>query len=138
MTETHTWNERLDLGHEAMDHEHHLQVGLVSAFIDAVEQRRPAMARRLAEQLVAYSVVHFGSEELLMETSGFAGLAGHAGEHAEFLEQMRALAGDFERGGEDAAVANAIDLRAALAAHMNDADRRLLGHIRPQSAARTG
>jgi hemerythrin len=51
---------------------------------------------------------------------------------------MRALAGDFERGGEDAAVANAIDLRAALAAHMNDADRRLLGHIRPQSAARTG
>jgi len=136
MPEAHAWNDRLDLGHEAMDHEHHLQVGLVSAFIDAAEQRRPALAHRLAEQLVAYSVVHFGSEELLMETSGFAGRAGHAGEHAEFLEQMRTLASDFAQGGEDAAVASAIDLRAALAAHMNDADRRLVGHVRPGPASR--
>jgi len=60
-----------------------------------------------------------------------AAMLGHAGEHAEFLEQMRALASDFAQGEEDAAVASAIDLRAALAAHMNDADRRLVGHVRP-------
>jgi hemerythrin len=133
MTEAHVWNERLDLGHEAMDHEHHLQIGLVSAFVDAAEQRRPALARRLAEQLVAYSVVHFGSEELLMEGSGFAGRAGHAAEHAEFLAQMRELARAFGAGEEDVAIASAIDLRAALAAHMNDADRRLALHVRPRN-----
>ena len=136
MPEAHAWNERLELGHYAMDHEHHLQVGLVSAFIDAAEQRRPLVARKLAEQLVAYSVVHFGSEELLMEASAFAGRAGHAGEHEEFLEQMRALAADFVHGEEDVAVASAIDLRAALAAHMNDADRRLASHVRPAAVAR--
>jgi len=128
MVETHAWNETLDLGHEAMDHEHHLQIGLVSAFIDAVEQRRPWVARRLAEQLVAYSVVHFGSEELLMETSGYGGRERHATEHAAFLEQMRELGRSFGAGDEDVAVASAIDLRAALAAHMNDADRRLAAH----------
>jgi hemerythrin len=135
MPEAHAWNERLDLGHEGMDHEHHLQVGLVSAFIDAAEQRRPAMARKLAEQLVAYSTVHFGSEELLMESSGFAGRAGHTAEHAEFLEQMRVLAEDYAQGEENLAVASAIDLRAALAAHVNDADRRLAGHVRPDAGA---
>jgi hemerythrin len=128
MVESHAWNARLDLGHEAMDHEHHLQIGLVSAFIDAVEGRRPWMARRLAEQLVAYSVVHFGSEELLMETSGFAGRDRHAGEHAEFLAQMRELSVAFTAGEEDAAVASAIEMRASLAAHMADADRKLADH----------
>jgi hemerythrin len=134
MQEAHAWNDRLDLGHEAMDHEHHLQIGLVSAFIDAAEGRRPGLARRLAEQLVAYSAVHFGSEELLMEGSGFAGIAGHAAEHAEFLAQMRDLSRAFGSGGEDAALASAIELRAALAAHMNDADRRLALHVRSRTA----
>jgi len=134
MPEAHAWNDRLDLGHEAMDHEHHLQIGLVSAFIEAAEGRRPGLARRLAEQLVAYSVVHFGSEELLMEGSRYAGLAGHAAEHAEFLSQMRDLAQAFGAGEEDAALASSIELRAALAAHMNDADRRLALHVRPMSA----
>jgi len=135
MPEAHAWNDRLDVGHEAMDHEHHLQIGLVSAFIEASEARRPGLARRLAEQLVAYSVVHFGSEELLMEGSGYAGLAGHAAEHSEFLAQIRELAHAFGSGEEDAAQANAIELRAALAAHMNDADRRLALHVRSRSAA---
>ena len=48
MIGAHAWNEHLDLGHEAMDHEHHLQVALVSAVADAIEQGRPAVARRLA------------------------------------------------------------------------------------------
>jgi hemerythrin len=136
MTETHAWNEKLDLGHEAMDHEHHLQIALVSAFIEAVEQRRPALARQLADQLVQYSTVHVGSEELLMQASSYAGQARHAGEHAEFLEQMRGLAGDLEAGAHDPAIASAIDLRAALAAHMNEADRRLALHVGPRNAAR--
>ena len=91
MVEAHAWNEKLDLAHEAMDHEHHLQIALITAFVEAVEQRRPWFARRLAEQLVRYSTVHFGSEELLMEASGHEGRGAHAGEHSAFLAQMREL-----------------------------------------------
>ena len=136
MTEQHAWSEKLDLGHEAMDHEHHLQIALVSAFIEAVEQGRPGLARQLAEQLVRYSVAHFGSEELLMEASGYAGRARHAGEHEAFLEQMRGLVGDVDARADDPAIASAIDLRAALAAHMDEADRRLASHVTPRAAVR--
>ncbi len=32
----HAWNEHLDVGHEQMDQEHHLQIALVSAIAAAI------------------------------------------------------------------------------------------------------
>jgi hemerythrin len=125
MVETHAWNERLDLGHEAMDHEHHLQIALVSAFADALEQRRPWLARRLAEQLLTYSTAHFGGEELLMEAAGYADRERHAGEHAEFISHIRQIQRAYDEGDEAVALEAALDLRQALSMHMSDADRKL-------------
>jgi len=130
MVESHAWNEKLDLAHEAMDHEHHLQIALVTGFTDAVELRRPWLARRLAEQLVRYSTVHFGSEELLMEATGYEGRAAHASEHAAFLALMRELEAGYDGAGGEAALVAALELRAALAAHIDGADRRLAEHAR--------
>jgi hemerythrin len=131
MIEGHAWNDRLELAHEAMDHEHHLQIALLSGFADAVEQRRPWLARRLAEQLVRYSIVHFGSEELLMEGRGYAARHAHASDHAAFLAQMRELETAYDGAGGEAALAAAIELRGALAAHIDGADRALAEHARP-------
>lgn len=132
MIEAHAWNEKLDLSNEAIDHEHHLQIALVTAFVDAVEQRRPWLARRLAEQLLRYSIVHFGSEELLMEASGDPARERHAGEHAVFLHQMRELERADETSDDvgDEALAAAVELRDALAAHMSSADRSLVERAR--------
>jgi hemerythrin len=125
MVEAHPWNEGLDLSHEAMDHEHHLQIALVTAFVDAVEQRRPWLARRLGDQLLTYSSAHFGGEELLMEAASYDGREDHAGEHAEFMAHIRQIQRAYEEGDEAVALEAALDLRQALAMHMNDADRRL-------------
>jgi hemerythrin len=125
MVEAHAWNDRLDLSHEAMDHEHHLQIALVTAFADAIEQRRPWMARRLGEQLLTYSTAHFGGEELLMEAAAYPGREAHAGEHVEFLAHIRQLQRALAEGDEEVAFEAAVDLRQALAMHMSDADRRL-------------
>jgi len=132
MVEAHPWNEKLDLSHEAMDHEHHLQIAILTAFADAVEQRRPWLARRLAEQLVRYSMVHFGSEELLMEASAYPQRDAHASEHASFLVRMQELgsADDATEEVSDATLAAAIELREALESHIQNADRRLVAERR--------
>lgn len=130
MVEAHAWNEKLDLGHEAMDHEHHLQIALVTALIEAMEQGRPWMARRLAEQLQQYSVVHFGSEEMLMEASAFAGLAPHAAEHRTLLGALAEVQGAIDREENDLALAFAVELKAGLAGHMAAADGRLAAHVK--------
>ncbi len=138
MPEPHAWNEKLDLAHEAMDHEHHVQIALVSAFIEAVEQRRPWLARRLAGQILQYTTVHFGSEELLMEASGFAEREAHTAEHAEFLVHIRQVETLLEGGDDPVALEAALDLRQSLAAHMNGADRRLAEHARGSAAGPGG
>jgi hemerythrin len=125
MVEVHAWNEGLDLSHEAMDHEHHLQIALVSGFADAVEQRRPWLARRVVSQLLTYSTAHFDGEELLMEAAAYPERDAHAGEHREFLSHIRQIERALDEGDEAVALEAALDLRQALAAHMNDADRRL-------------
>ena len=135
MIESHAWDPQLDLGHEGMDHEHHLQIALVAAIAEAVEQGRPGMARRLAEQLVAHSEVHFGSEELLMEASRYPGLDAHAGEHRLLVGAMRELL--HAVGEEDPALAlgAALELRAAFSGHIGGADRRLATRVEARGEA---
>lgn len=129
MIEAHAWNEKLDLGHEAMDHEHHLQIALLTALIDAMEQGRPSMARQLSDQLQRLSDVHFGSEELLMEATRFGGRDGHAAEHRALLQALREVDGALAREEVDLALAFAVELRAGLAGHMAGADGRLAQHV---------
>jgi hemerythrin len=133
MPEAHAWNEKLDLSHEAIDHEHHLQVALLSAFVDALEQRRPAMARRLAEQILTTSTAHFGGEELLMEAIGHPERERHAGEHADLVAHIRQIQRAFDEGDEAVALEAALDLRQALAMHVNGADRRLVEAARARA-----
>jgi hemerythrin len=126
----HAWNEHLDLGHEAMDQEHHLQIAIVSALVDAVEQGRPSEARRLAGQLAAYSGMHFGSEELLMSAAGYPERKRHGDEHRILTQAMQEVEGSLERGEYELALAFALDLRAGLAGHIAGSDRRLADHVR--------
>jgi hemerythrin len=128
MTETHAWNEKLDLGHEGMDREHHLQIALVSAIGEAVEQGRPWMARKLSNQLVGYSTAHFGSEELLMEASRYGALDAHAGEHRVLLSSMRDLQRAIAEDDAALALGSALELRTSLAGHISGADRRLAAY----------
>lgn len=135
MPEKHPWNSRLDVGVEAIDHEHHTQIALLSAFVDALEQGRPTLARRLGEELMSYSRAHFRSEELLMETSQYRAAAGHASEHEALLARIDELNSAQSGGDTDLALSLALDFRTALAAHMNDADRRVAEHGRPPAHA---
>ena len=138
MIEAHAWNEKLDLGHEAMDHEHHLQIALVSALTDAIEQHRPFLARKLSAQLATYSRIHFGSEEVLMEASAYPGLAEHAEEHRTLLEAVHEVEGALERDETDLALAFVVELRAGLAGHMANSDERLVSHVQRPAAPRGG
>jgi hemerythrin-like metal-binding protein len=126
----HAWNEQLDLGNEDLDHEHHLQIALVSALADAIEQSRPGEARRLAGQLVAYSGMHFGSEELIMTTSSYPDRQRHLEEHRVLSQAMLEVEGALERDERELALAFALDVRAGLAGHIAGSDHALADHVR--------
>ena len=130
MIGAHAWNEQLDLGDEALDREHHLQSAMVSALAEAIEQGRPAEARRLAAQLVAYSGMHFGGEELVKSASGYPERQRHQEEHRMLTQAMQEVEGALARDARDLALAFAIDIRAGLAGHIAGSDHRLADHVR--------
>ncbi len=123
MQESHVWDEKLDLGDEAIDRDHHLQVALVSALADALEQRRPWMARRLLDQLAGYSASHFSGEELLMEDVGHPQLEAHGREHRALLAQVEEIRAALLGDERDLALSMTLDLRSALGGHINSSDR---------------
>jgi hemerythrin len=129
MLENHAWNEKLDVGDGALDHDHHTQMALLGALAEALEQGRPALARRLGEELSAFSRAHFRTEELLMEVKGFRDAPSHAGEHEKLLARIDELNTAHASGNDELALSLAIDFRGVLAAHMNDADRRVAQHL---------
>lgn len=124
MEETHVWSDKLDLGHDAIDREHHLQIALVSALADALERGRPRVARQVAEQLAGYSSAHFAGEELLMEAAAYRDLDSHRQEHRDLLAQIAETMQLVAAGERDLAAVMALDLRAELGSHMSASDRR--------------
>lgn len=130
MIGAHAWNEHLELGHETLDQEHQLQIALVSAVAEAIERGQPATARRLAAQLVAYTGMHFGSEELLMSATAYPDRQRHGDEHRVLSQAMQEVEGALERDERELALAFVLDLRAGLAGHVVGADRRLADHLR--------
>lgn len=67
-----------------------------------------------------------------MEASGYGAREVHAREHETFLERMRELGDAYDGAGGEAALAAALELRGALAAHIDGADRGLADHVRPR------
>jgi len=124
MEETHVWSERLDLGNDTLDSEHHLQIALVSALAEAIEQGRPWMARRLVEQLAGYSAAHFTGEEVLMESAGFRSLEQHRQEHHAILGHIDEIKSLLTTAENELAQAMALDLLAGLGSHIAASDRQ--------------
>jgi hemerythrin len=124
MEETHVWSQKLNLGLDPLDREHHLQVALASSLADAMEQGRPRLARRLLEQLAGYSQSHFAGEELLMQVTGYQFVGRHRQEHQAMLSEIEEIRYLHERAEYDLAVAMVVDLLNGLASHISASDRR--------------
>ncbi len=135
MSKTHVWNEKLDLGC-SLDGEHHLQVAMTGALAEAIEQRRPVVAQRIAEQLAQYTAAHFDGEQILMEASGYGDLGEHRDEHRAMLVHIQEIR-DLLRSGEyDLALPMALDLLAGLGSHIASSDRRFAEHASAAVRAR--
>lgn len=112
--------EDLGVGHETIDLEHRVQVGLVDAIAEAVEQGRgETFVSGLVEKLHDFTNTHFLSEQLLMRLHSFPGYEAHVREHDRLIEQL----GELRRKIESGETAPTLETLATLR-------RWLLGHIR--------
>ena len=82
------WTEKYSVGNTLVDAYHHIFFQMVTEYRAALlEQFPPAMDDRIAF-LVDYTLMHFESEEKLMQNAGYPDLEAHKEQHNLFREKM--------------------------------------------------
>jgi hemerythrin-like metal-binding protein len=107
------------------DVEHQIQMGLAHAFHEAVRaDQDAALARQILDQLLAYSDVHFMSEQLLMRLCGYPEYDDHLLDHDRMMERLVEVKHRHEIGDRIDALREAEALQSFLARHIETRDRR--------------
>jgi len=108
-----------------IDREHQVQIGLVRALCDAVRWSAGAeQTRQILEQVVAYSDVHFMSEQLLMRLCSYPGYDDHVLDHEHMMEMLRGVESRQAAGEGSLASNEAQDMLRFLSHHIATRDRQ--------------
>lgn len=115
----------------SIDAEHQIQMGLAQAFHDAVRAGQdPVLARQILDQLLAYSDVHFMSEQLLMRLCGYPEHDDHVLDHDRMMERLMEVKHQHDAGDLTDALREAEALQTFLAWHIETRDRRFGDYYR--------
>ena len=83
------WSEKYRLGIEAVDRQHRQLFQLIAKLGRLVDVQASAGEIQAAlGQFVRWAEIHFASEAMLLEATGYPGLEAHVKEHAAFLKTL--------------------------------------------------
>lgn len=112
------------------DVEHHVQLGLAQTLCEAASTGvDAALARDILDQLVAYSDVHFLSEQLLMRLCGYPDYDDHVLDHDRLMMKLEAAK---QHDGQERAPTSpeAEAILTLLAQHISTQDRHFVDFFR--------
>lgn len=123
------WDEKFSVGHERIDFEHRIFLGLIRELSLQVEKGTPAeRIRRTLREVYKYADFHFLSEENIMADVDFPQFAEHQHHHQRLLAELRDASircGDGEYADEIVEF-----LFQWFALHTTQEDRRIAEHMR--------
>lgn len=93
------WDNKYEIGHERIDFEHKIFLGLIQDIADEVSTHRDlARIQRLQREVVKYAEFHFLSEENIMEEVGYPELEFHRKLHLDLMSSIANFAHDLAVG----------------------------------------
>jgi hemerythrin len=125
-------NNQISDTHDAnsIDNEHRVQLGMLTALCDAVDERQPAAKiHEILNQLTAYSELHFMSEELLMRMYAYPDYDDHVLDHTAMTERLNQILRRYAAGQEALALKTANEMRDFLLGHINSRDQALTVYL---------
>ncbi len=120
--------DKLDLS--SIDNEHRIQIGLLNALYDAVNDKKPASeVNQILNQLTTYSELHFMSEELLMRMYAYPDYDDHVHDHEAMTEFLNDIMKTVTAGQDSLALKTASDMRQFLVSHISTRDEALSEYL---------
>ena len=118
--------------HDAISiyNEHRVQLGMLKALCDAVEEGEPAARiHEILNQLTAYSELHFMSEELLMRMYAYPDYDDHVLDHEDMTQRLNQIMQRYAAGQDSMALQTANEMREFLLGHINSRDQALTEYL---------
>lgn len=124
------------VGVESVAGEHDIQLQLLGAVERAVSEGFEFdEVMSLLDQLIAYTDVHFHSEEVMMRFFAFPQYEAHRAEHAELMEEVRTMRDQFQNQDRSGLLEAVAALRSWLEQHLDGMDRGLITFLGRQAEA---
>ena len=122
--------QHLDGSADNIDAEHRVQLGLIDALHDAVRQgNEPAVVGEILDQFIAYSELHFVSEELLMRLYAYPDYADHMQDHQTLIENLRRIKAEYQAGDQAPAIDASRRIKDLLLAHIHGRDHAFAKYL---------
>lgn len=135
------WESRFDTGVTDIDEQHHVLVSTLNeANLTLLHETRRDAVDQLLQDLLAYALYHFETEEALMQTHDYATHAPdearqHIEEHRKFAQRVVALRNTLETTGDVDRDALLAFLNAWLQQHILGIDQKLAAFLHARGAA---
>jgi hemerythrin len=92
------WSKNLDTGIDVIDGQHKQIVDYINQLHDAKLTQNRTVIGKVIEDMVDYTISHFGFEETLMEDAGYEFLRPHKRVHELFIKRVSEYKQRFETG----------------------------------------
>jgi hemerythrin-like metal-binding protein len=120
------WSNMLSVGVKDIDEQHRKLIEIMNRLNDSLEQHSEgAVEKRTLEELVNYTIFHFGFEEKLMKENGLTGMEIHFREHGNFISLINQKMEQYNRGENVSGKEIMIFLWDWLTSHILNVDRNL-------------
>lgn len=123
------------LDSSSVDNEHRVQIGLLNALDDAINDKKSASEiNQVLDQLVSYSELHFMSEELLMRQYAYPDYDDHVNDHATMTEFLKDIMKMVTTGQDGVALKTSVEMRQFLDAHIGTRDEAFSEYLNKAQA----
>lgn len=131
MTELFPWEGRYELGIEEIDEQHKRMVGMINSLHEGMSKGRGReKVGGILIGLMDYSLVHFRTEEGLMERNGYPRLGEHRAEHTAFMDRVGELSERHDSGELFVSVELNDFMKAWLSSHILSSDREYVPFLK--------
>ena len=120
--------DKLDLS--SIDNEHRIQIGLLNALYDAVNNKKPVSEiNQILNQLTTYSELHFMSEELLMRMYAYPDYDDHVQDHETMTDHLNQIKHSYTSDQAKMAIETANNMKKFLLAHISSRDQAFSDYL---------
>jgi len=118
-----TWSSKYSVGVEVLDNQHKALIDILNEFHAAsIRGKAQQVAGPLIRRMVSQAAEHFATEERLLESSSYPGLAGHRKAHQELTAKVAEFVLRHEKGDTTMYMQLLYFMRDWLAKHMQTLD----------------